>query len=706
MSGSLSILRRLGSATKTSFAIVGLGTSVYAAKELHGITNATSSSNDLNARKKNILVLPFHRMKIVEEKKQSLSTFLDKISSKEDGIMEVEIRELVDVINAAASDPDVVALHGTFGSGFGFQCGGYAHVEEIRNAIRMFNESHRRHYEGQHGTSDIANDDQDENTNRVKKMSYAFADSFDSPIDPGNKEYFLASAFSQVNMQPRGSMQLFGASTSNVFLSDAFKMYGMKAHVFKHGQYKNAPNSITESGYTKAHYENAKAILDSINESVHAMISHSRNLPKVFDNSVWKAVHNYGTMTADNAQEIKLIDHLPKVNPVFDLVKMNACKEENETQSNSLREKWASLLYDDNFKADKLISLSDYSAKMKKNERQQRQRAKIYDTVKYAVERSTAFESIADLLGYEAPYFNFDKNEVDNWFSKDKKHKIAVVYVTGGIDEKTVKKVARALEQVKKDDKIKCVVLRVDSPGGGVTASETILEECKDLGRPVVCSFSNLAASGGYYISAFSDRIFAQRTTLTGSIGVFGIKLDASEAARRHGVEFGYISSGEHAQTFSLFHPLNDAMKANLTRNMDRVYLYFKQLVSEGRNIPLTEVEVLAQGRVWTGQQAKENDLIDEFGGLHQAIAYATAKYTSGVAEIEVFPKPLSLKERLAKVLIMDWALMSEEGLMNPQLFLTSVEDGSLITPCSVVLGMDEDSATKSIIKEVCGRLQ
>jgi len=700
MSGSLSILRRLGSAAKTSLAIIGFGTSAYAAKELHGITNATS---DLDA-KKNILVLPFHRMKIVEEKKPSLSTLVDKLSSKEDGLMEVEIRELVDVIHAAASDPDVVAIHGTFGHGFGFQCGGYAHVEEIRNAIRVFNESHRRHYEGK-GSPENRNNEKCENTNPVKKSSYAFADSFDNPTDPGNKEYFLASAFSQVNMQPRGNMQLFGVSMTSVFLADALEKYGIKAHVFKHGQYKNAPNSITESGYTKAHHENTKAILDSINGSVYEMISHSRHFAMAFDNSVWKAVHDYGTMTADNAQEIKLIDYLPKVNPVFDLVSMNACKSEDETQSQSLREKWNSLLNDDNFKADKMVSISDYSAKLKEKKRYQRRRAHMYDKVKYAATRSTAFESILGILGYDAPYYNFDKMEVDNVFGKGTKDKVAVVHVIGGIDDKVAQKVIRALKQVKNDDNVKCVVLRVDSPGGGVTASETLLEECKDLGKPVVCSFSNLAASGGYYISAFSDRIFAQRTTLTGSIGVFGVKLDAVEAARRHGVEFDCVSSGEHAQTFSLFHPLNDAMRANLTRNMDRVYQYFKQLVSEGRGIPLSEVEALAQGRVWTGEQAKEINLVDEFGGINRAISYATAKYTSGVAEIEVFPKPLSLKERLAKVSQMDMAHVSAENSMSSNLILKTVLEGTVVTPCSVLLTMDESSAVKIIIEDVCERL-
>jgi ClpP class serine protease len=139
---------------------------------------------------------------------------------------------------------------------------------------------------------------------------------------------------------------------------------------------------------------------------------------------------------------------------------------------------------------------------------------------------------------------------------------------------------------------------------------------------------------------------------------------------------------------------------------MDRVYQYFKQLVSEGRNIPLAEVETLAQGRVWTGEQAKENDLIDEFGGINHAIAYATAKYTSGVAEVEIYPKPLSLKEKLTKASKMEMTNISDEPLLNSQLLLKSVQDGSLLTPCSVVLSMDETSATKTIIKEVCERLR
>jgi len=655
-------------------------------------------------------------MKIVERKKPSLSSLTNQLTAKDgdEGTMEVEIRELVDVIHAAAADPDIVALYGTFGHGFGFQCGGYAHVEEVRNAIRVFNESHRRHYDyvyqGKGDNSKYPDgicELKEKDAPPMQKLSYAFADTFDNPSDPGNKEYFLASAFSQVHMQPRGNMNLFGVSISNFFLADAFNKYGIKAHVFKHGKYKTAPNTATESGYTKAHLENTTSILDSINGTVYALISQSRALAPVFDKSAWKDIHDFGTMTADNAQEIKLVDYLPQVNPLFDLVNMNKIKEKSE----SLREKWGALLKEDGFRADELLSLPQYSARLRKKKKWQTRKGQMYEKFTNAAARSSALETVLGALGYESPYFHWDKKEVDEVFSKMTKDKVAVIHVTGGIDDKVAKTVTRALREVKKDANVKCVVLRVDSPGGSVTASETVLEECKDIGIPVVCSFSNLAASGGYYVSAFSDRIFAQRTTLTGSIGVFGVKLDAVEAARRHGIEFDSVTSGSHAQTYSLFHPLTHDMKINLSRNMDRVYQYFKQLVSEGRNMPMSEVEEVAQGRVWTGEQAKENNLVDEFGGIHRAIAYATAKYTSGSAEVVVFPKEISLKERLMKT-SQKMEIAQTQGVFSDdyvQLLLNGALNGSasrLVTPCSVVICMDEASTMQTIIREACHRVQ
>lgn len=712
MSGNLSVLRRLGTTTKNSLAVLGFCTVVYSAKELRGtfsIFDQTQTKSTSKTKKK-VLVLPFHRIKIVEQRKPSFSTFLDKLSSGgEDKVMEVEIRELVDAIHAAAADPDIVALHGTFGQGFGFQCGGYGHIEEIRNAIRVFNESHRRHYEPKSYSAEERNnhnddDGDDDNCSKdtrkemvepVQKRSFAFADTFDNPADPGNKEYFLASAFSQIHMQPRGNMQLFGVSMSNIFLADALKRYGIKVHVFKHGMYKNAPNSLTERGYNRPHYENTKAILDSINQSVYSMISQSRNLPRAFDNNVWKHIHDYGTMTARNCKEIHLVDNLPKVNPLMDLIKMNSSKDVDEENSQHLREKHAELINKVPFEANEVLSLSSYMSTLQERHKRQRRRIQLYDKLTYAVKRSTAFEALLNLISCQAPYFYFDEKEVDTVLSKGTKDKVAVVYVSGPINDKLARRVTRALRQVKDDEHIKCIILRIDSPGGGVTASETILEECRDTGKPIVCSFANVAASGGYYISTSAEKIFSQQTTLTGSIGVFGVKIDAVEAAKRYGIEVSSISSGRHAQTYSLFHPLNDAMKMNLNRNMYRVYDYFKQLVSDGRNIPLQDVEEVAQGRVWTGVEAKDKRLVDDFGGLRKAISYACTKHASVAAEVETYPKPPPFKERLHILMNGNFTLKR----ISPTEFIEALMK-SAASPPSNLLCMDESHAVEMSLAE------
>lgn len=717
MSGAFGILRRLGSTAKTSFALVGLGTTVYGANEIKKYNDAhpdlpyeTSTSKE---GQKNVLVLPFHRMKIVEQKKKkfSISSLSSKLSDDDSGVVEVEIKELVDAIHAAAEDPNIVALHGKFGHCFGFNCGGFAHVEEIRNAIRVFNESHRRHFEPQKkiretgGKDDNANHEKERNASfcnigAKKKISYAFADTFDHPMDPGNKEYFLASAFSQVHMQTRGNVNLFGVSATNCFLADAFEKYGLTVHVFKHGHFKNAPNSLTETGYTHAHYMNTKAILDSINGTIYSSISQSRALPEVFDNTVWKNIHNYGTMTAENAQEIKFVDHLPRVNPIFDLITMN--KEKGEKISETLRKKWDSILKGQNFEGNREISLSKYTEILRERKKWQNRKCQLYQKVKDAASNSTAIGTFLGAVGYQAPYFGWDKEEVDQLLTKFTKEKVAVIHITGGIDNKIAKSVTKAFRQVKKDENFKCMVLRVDSPGGSVTASETILEECKDVGIPVVCSFSNLAASGGYYISAFSDKIFAQKTTVTGSIGVFGIKLDATEAARRHGVHFDSVAVGKHAGTYSLFEPLNHSMKTNLSRNMDRIYNYFKKIVSEGRGISLEETEKVAKGRVWTGAQAKDMKLIDDFGGIHHAISYAISNYTTGgLVEVEVFPKPkqypfIGALDKVSTV------AMDDNRMKH---LLNEVMEGSVsrfVAPCSVLMCIDERTAMQTIINDAC----
>lgn len=239
-------------------------------------------------------------------------------------------------------------------------------------------------------------------------------------------------------------------------------------------------------------------------------------------------------------------------------------------------------------------------------------------------------------------------------FSKEKasglKEKIAVIKINGTIGEKTARKVERALRKIKEQKDVKSVVLRVDSPGGSIQACETIYEEIQDLPQKVVVSFGNVSASGGYYISANAERIFASPTTVTGSIGVVMLRMDFRGLAKRYGITFDSIPTSGLSGSYDPFYPINHQMNENFANAADRAYYRFKSLVSTGRDLDMNAVEAVAKGRVWTGEQAHEIGLVDELGGLDRAIAYAQRNYTtSGHAQVVHWPPKKSLWESLTK---------------------------------------------------------
>lgn len=210
------------------------------------------------------------------------------------------------------------------------------------------------------------------------------------------------------------------------------------------------------------------------------------------------------------------------------------------------------------------------------------------------------------------------------------------------------RKVEKAIRKIKEDKDVKCVVLRVDSPGGSINACETIYQELEDMPQKVVVSFGNVSASGGYYISANADRIFALPTTITGSIGVVMLRMDFRALAKQYGITFDSIPTSSLSGSFDPFFPINQQMNENFVNSADRAYYRFKSIVSDGREMNLKTVESLAKGKLYTGQQAQEIGLVDELGGLDRAIAYAQRSCTeSGNAEIVQWPPKKSLLDFL-----------------------------------------------------------
>ena len=228
-----------------------------------------------------------------------------------------------------------------------------------------------------------------------------------------------------------------------------------------------------------------------------------------------------------------------------------------------------------------------------------------------------------------------DYRQALDFSSEEDKPIIAVIYAEGvivdgegGFRSVGGDKLARQLRKLRRDEEIKAVVLRVNSPGGSAVASEIIQREIRLIGeeKPIVISMGGVAASGGYWIAAAGDTIFAEQTTITGSIGVVGLFPNVQVIAREHGIHFDGVKTGPFADIFSISRPKTPREAELFEEMIDFIYVEFVKLVAEGRNLTIEQVEQIAQGRVWSGSDALRVGLVDNIGGLNDAITHAAEK--------------------------------------------------------------------------------
>eukprot|EP00977_Amphora_coffeiformis_P013571 scaffold3586_cov164-Amphora_coffeaeformis.AAC.22 len=529
---------------------------------------AESGETNNSGKKKKALVIPFNRLKLVERKRKSFESFLEKLNEENKDIAsEMEIRELVDLIHKAAADPEISALYGIFGHGTSLMTAGWANLEEVRNALRT------------------------------------------------------------------GELNLFGLTSEQFFLRGLLEKYGINVHVFKHGKYKNAPNALTEWGFNKAHRENVTNILEQLNADVCYDIQAVRSKALLTswlrkDGDIWRLIQNAGTFPARTAWKSGLVDYIPRRSPLFDLVEANLEKSNKEDFKSTWKHQETDF---DRFPASEMVELKDYAKKLSKKKKAEDRMQRWHD---FAKKTRQALSSMGSL----------PKESVQK-----PRDQVALLQIQGAIGDGTASKVLKQLQKIQKEESAKCLVVRVTSPGGSIQACETISQELKALKIPVVFSFGNVSASGGYYIASCADRIFASKKTVTGSIGVFGIRPDFTDFVARYGISCEHVSSGDYSATWTPFHPMTSKMKENFAQSIDRYYKQFKGVVADGRGLSLEAVENIGQGRVWTGQQAKANGLVDEIGGLYRALAYAKREFTSGDADVVVFPKEQSFFQKLAE---------------------------------------------------------
>ena len=384
------------------------------------------------------------------------------------------------------------------------------------------------------------------------------------PVGTSISGYMLGAAASELWMQNTASFQVAGLSADSIFLGRAFDKYGVNAQFEQRYEYKNAVNEFTESDFTPAHREAMTAWMGSIYASAIANAAQDRRLTP----QALRATIEAGPYSSAQALQRRLIDKIGQV-------------EEAEAEARRRAGRGA-----------EIVEFQDYASSKG--------------------ERSGSGRNAIAIVGGEGAIMTGTGGGGDPF---------------GGGSSIRSDDLAEALYDAVEDRAVKAIVFRVSSPGGSPEASEQILaavRAAKAAGKPVVVSMGDYAASGGYWISSEANWIVAQPTTLTGSIGVFGGKFVLADALGRFGVDMRNLSiGGDYAGAFSPSEPFTAEQRAAFAASIDRTYEEFIARVSTGRRLPPARVREIARGRVWTGAQARELGLVDQLGGLEEAIAKA-----------------------------------------------------------------------------------
>ena len=379
--------------------------------------------------------------------------------------------------------------------------------------------------------------------------------------------YYLASVADKIYLQPEGGMNWQGLSSTLMFYTGLFEKLDIKVDIFRPTacKYKSAVEPYFLKKMSPENRRQMAALAESSWEVILDAVSASRGIDKKELNRLADAL---AVSMPEEALAHNFVDGL-----IY------------EDQMNGVFAELGVELNDDG--ECELVTLGEYSSQ------------------------------VVDLQNISAD-------------------KVAVIYAEGQIldgagEQEAIygETMAATIKSVRLDDKVKAVVLRVNSPGGSALASDVMWREIELLKaeKPVVVSMGSMAASGGYYISAPADAIVSNKMTLTGSIGVFGMIMNPNDLlTKKVGVTFDSVSTNTHSTLGSFGHNMDAAERAVLMKGVDKVYTRFTSLVAEGRNLPIEKVLDIAAGRVWTGVQAQEIGLVDALGGLNNAIALAAEK--------------------------------------------------------------------------------
>ncbi len=401
------------------------------------------------------------------------------------------------------------------------------------------------------------------------------------------REYYLGSVADTIALHPLGGFELNGLSSESAFYAGALQKFGVGVQVTRVGKYKSAVEPFLLDKRSPESREQTETLLKDLWSELLTASGKDRNLSV---QQLQTIADTQGLLNPQEALDRKLVTKLAYQDEVIaDLKKLTGSDED----SKSFRQ----------------VSLKSYAEVAE---------AKLEERVS--------------------------------------KNQVAVVYAEGEIvngqgsaGQVGGDRLARQLRQLRQNDDVKAVVLRVNSPGGSAIASDVIQREVilTRKAKPVVVSMGSVAASGGYWIATYADRIFAEPNTITGSIGVFGILPNFQALSNNNGVTWDVVKTGRFADTQTLSRPKNPQELALIQKSVDQIYDQFLNKVSESRKLNRSKVAELAQGRVWSGQRAKDLGLVDELGGLDSAVRDAAKRAKlNDDWRLEEYPKSRSFGEQ------------------------------------------------------------
>ncbi len=442
----------------------------------------------------------------------------------------VTLADFVQSLEAAGSDPRIEGVVMRLGIGEL----GVARTQDLRDAILDFR--------------------------RNDKFALAFAESFGEG-GSGSNQYYLATAFDEIWLQPSGEVELIGARLEMPYLKGTFDLLGLEVQIEQREEYKSAASMFTADSMPEPQRRNLQALVDSL----VMQIADGLAVRNKIELAEARALIDRGPFPAADALALKLVDRLG----YWDEVAAEAEAREGEGVAT--------------------YALADYAARLP--------------------EPPEDAPQIAMIHGVGPVYLGDDD---------------AGAFADGSAMASG--RIVRAFDEAVADPGIEAIVFRVDSPGGSYVASDTIrraVERARSAGKPTIVSMGDVAASGGYFSALPAHSIVAQPGTVTGSIGVFGGKMVATGLFEKLGMRWDGVQAGANADLASFNRPYSPAGWAYLQGSLDRIYADFKKKVAEGRDLPPDKVQDAAQGQVWTGADAKERGLIDELGGLSEALGLA-----------------------------------------------------------------------------------